>query len=112
MDFFVISKWNRSLKFYENVMFSTDQRSAEFIYNLLPDNYLLTIEHEKPNNTPEFSVNDHMLEMLAEDEKLRQCNKCCMNCGNCYEEYGYTMCKLDEMPEDADLNNYVCDKWK
>lgn len=57
-----------------------------------------------------FTLNEYYQDCIAE-ERDRQCNKCCMNCNSCFEDYGYIMCKHDLMDEEADPNKYVCDRW-
>lgn len=110
MLFYVISKRNEK-GILSNVMFSKDPKSAEFLLNILGNGFILTQETEKPLYIPEFTINDHFNDILMQDETSRRSCKCCMNCNSCYEEYGYTMCKHDEMTEDADPNNFVCEKW-
>lgn len=57
-----------------------------------------------------FTLDQYYNECIAE-ERDRQCNKCCMNCRSCYEDYGYIICMHDLIPEDANTDSYVCDKW-
>ena len=56
MDYYIISKWNRSSRLYENVMYCKDKKSADFLLNIMKDSYLMTIEHKEPCSTPLFTI--------------------------------------------------------
>ena len=110
MEFYVINKRNREGKLVK-VIYSQDANSAEMLLNLLGAKYILTCESVRPLNAPEFSINDHVEEMLEAEEKARQCNKCCRNCHNFYESYGFVECMRDNMPEDATIDSFSCKYW-
>ena len=48
--------------------------------------------------------------VLIEDERERQASPCCLNCANCYEEYGTWNCKVHDYP--LECMNDKCDNWK
>lgn len=89
---------------------------AEVILRSFQSGYIVTVDkaphniHVDNTNPDEGQLNEYY-EDEAKAEKARKANPCCMNCYKCYEEYGYTLCKVDEMPEDADPDVYHCDKW-
>lgn len=39
-------------------------------------------------------------------------NPCCVNCKYCHNEYGYSFCKINDMPIVQNTEKYKCENWQ
>ncbi len=53
---------------------------------------------------------DDIAKIFYEEDRFRKTNPCCLNCRECYEEYGETMCMKHDFP--MDNLHEKCEDWR
>lgn len=70
------------------------------------------VKHGRNNMENEIMSLEEYYKLCELEKQEAYKNPCCVNCKYCYNEYGYYLCKLFEMPNVENPENDKCDNWQ